>query len=177
MLRNLSALKTEYQERGRKTQNPGKGRKMPGGWKREAQTSRISNDKLAAKLGLCQHVLPGSDSNDGLAHLPFISGKFSLHPVYYELAGICLIVFASTTRLAEIKALLLLPTKPCTPLLEQDTAQGGDQGWPSVTQSNSPHSHSPPETPSPEAARPQTKKSLLLQGSLSCSLHETSPPL
>lgn len=89
---------------------------MPGGWKREAWSSRISYDKLAAKLGLCQHVLPGGDENDGLAHLPFISGKVSLHPVYYELAGICLIVFASTTRLAEIKALLLLQTKHCIPL-------------------------------------------------------------
>lgn len=89
---------------------------MPGGWRTEAWTGRISNDKLAAKLGLCQHVLPKSDRNDGLARLPFISGKFSLHPVYYELAGICLIVFASATQLAEIKALLLLQTKHCNSL-------------------------------------------------------------
>lgn len=90
----------------------GKG-KVPGERRAEAWTSRISNDKLAAKLGLCQHVLPKSDRNDGLARLPFISGKFSLHPVYYELAGICLIVFASAATLAEIKARLLLHTEHC----------------------------------------------------------------
>lgn len=116
---------------------------MPGAWNRGAWASRISNDKLAAKLGLCQPVLPGNDSNDGLAHLPFISGKFSLHPVYYELAGICLIVFASTTRLAEITALLLLQTQHCSPLQGSRTllppgCPGGDQGWHPVTQSNSP---------------------------------------
>lgn len=73
--------------------------------KPEAGTSGISNEKLAAKLGLCQHVLPASGRNDGLVHLPFVSGKFPLHPVCYELTGICLIAFA--TRLAEIRALLL----------------------------------------------------------------------
>lgn len=107
-----------------------------------AWTSRISNDKLTAKLGLCQHVLPKSDRNDGLAHLPFISGKFSLHPAYYELAGICLIVFASATQLAEIKALLLLQSKRCTSLqgrrvlcsrLFKGSGEGGHEGRHSAT--------------------------------------------
>lgn len=112
-----------------------------------AWASRISNDKLTAKLGLCQHVLPKSDRNDGLAHLPFISGKFSLHPAYYELAGICLIVFASATQLAEIKALLLLQSQRCTLLqgrsrvlctwLLRDSGEGGHEGWHSATQSKS----------------------------------------
>lgn len=75
--------------------------------KSEIGSSGISNEKLTAKLGLCQHVLPASGRNDGLAHLPFGSGKFPLHPVCYELTGICLIAFA--TRLAEIRALLHHP--------------------------------------------------------------------
>lgn len=69
--------------------------------KPEAWTSRISNAKLAAKQGLCQHVLPESGRNDGLVRLPFLSGKFSLHPVCYELTGICLIAFTSATRLVD----------------------------------------------------------------------------
>ena len=145
---------------------------MPGGWRTEAWTSRISNDKLAAKLGLCQHVLPKSDRNDGLAHLPFISGKFSLHPVYYELAGICLIVFASATQLAEIKALLLLQTKHCnslqgrrTVLLPGCSRTVGTEGMKDGTQLHKASPlcpHRPPETQSPNAARPQTKKSPFL---------------
>lgn len=75
--------------------------------KPEAGSSGISNEKLAAKLGLCQHVLPASGRTDGLVHLPFGSGKFPLHPVCYELTGICLIAFA--TQLAEIRALLRRP--------------------------------------------------------------------
>lgn len=140
--------------------------------------------KLAAKLGLCQHVLPGSDSNDGLAHLTFISGKFSLHPVYYELAGICLIVFASTTLLDWQRLRPCSSSKPSTAVhckaaghCFPQAAQGGDQGWHSVTQSNSSQPPSPPETQSPKTASLHSKKSLFLQGSLSSSLHETGPPL
>lgn len=136
---------------------------MPGGWRREAWTSRISNDKLAAKLGLCQHVLPESDRNDGLAHLPFISGKFSLHPVYYELAGICLIVFASATQLAEIKALLLLRTKHCTslqgrrrvllPACPRTARREGVKDDTQLHEASPPCSHKPPEIQSPNAAK------------------------
>ena len=85
-----------------------------------------------------------SDRNDGLAHLPFVSGKFSLHPVYYELAGVCLIAFASATPLAEITARLLLQTRHCKAggvrcaWLLQGSGEGGYEERHSATRGESP---------------------------------------
>lgn len=49
----------------------------------------------------------------------------------------------------------------CTWLLK-DGGEGGCEGWHSATRSETPCPHRPPETQSPNAARPRTKKSPFL---------------